>query len=167
MTTWRRNTGTTTILAAGTNWEDAIAAGNSYIRNHIRWGFYLDCPVTADLSAIAGNIVSFGLVTNVANGPGTPPNARTQSADQAPPTQRWIYWETRAPVLTAIDAASGVASWRDSGATEPTDTKGQVLATGIPPGDSLNLHTSWAWAEAFDSSVNGVFWWSVSILTKI
>lgn len=167
MATWRRNTFVTANISGSFNWEDAISAGNSYIRCHIRWGFYLDCPVTTDFAGVAANIVTLGLVTTVGNGSESRPNARTQAADQAPPTQRWIYWETRSPVMTALDEAAGVASWRDSGATEPSDTKGQVLATGIPAGDSLNLSTSWAAAGDFDSAVNAVLWVSLSILKKL
>lgn len=167
MTTWRRNTFVTASLAANFNWEDALPAGDTILRVHIRWGFSIDCPVTTDLAAISANLMSFGLATTVGNGSEARPNARTQSADQAPPTQRWIYWETRQPVITAIDNAAGVVSWRDSGATESSDTKGQVLAAGIPAGDSLNLSSCWAPTAAFDSSVNGVIWVSLSILKKL
>jgi hypothetical protein len=166
MTHWRRNTFTTFTLAAGFNWEHAIAAGDTYMRVHLRWGFYLDCPPTLDLAFIASNICSFGLVTTIGNGTETRPNARTGAADAAPPTQRWIYWETRAPVITAADEGSGIVAWRDSGTGEPSETKGQVLATGIPAGDTLNLSSVWAFAQGFDSSVNGVVWVSTSILTK-
>jgi hypothetical protein len=46
--------------------------------------------------------------------------------------------------VTAIDAAGGTVSWRDSGAQEETDVQTQVLATGIPGGDTLNVWFSWA-----------------------
>jgi hypothetical protein len=167
MTSWRRNTFVGTNLVSAFNWEDAISGGDSYLRVHFRWGFHLDSPTTLNIENVCSNIVSFGICTTVGNGSEARPNARTASADQAPPTQRWIYWETRAPVVTAIDDAAGVITYRDSGPTEETDTKGQVLATGLPGGDTLNLSTVWAAAAAFDSSVNASIWVSTSILRKI
>lgn len=167
MPTWRRNTFQGNNLAPNFNWEDAISAGNSYVRVHIRWGFHIDCPDTTDIQSIASNLVSFGLATTIGNGSEARPNARTQSADQAPPTQRWIYWETRAPVVTSIDHAAGVMTFRDSGSGEESQTRGQVLATGLPGGDSLNLSSIWAAAQTFDPTVNTTIWVGLSILHKI
>lgn len=166
MAVWRRNTFVTYNMGPTFNWEDAIAAGDTYLRVHIRWGFYLDCPTTIDLQAVAANLVTWGLCTTVGNGSETRPNARTGAADQAPPTQRWIYWETRAPVVSSADQASGIVTWRDSGTGEPSQTKGQVAAVSIPTGDSLNLSSCWATDTTFDSSVNTVLWSSLSILKK-
>lgn len=167
MTSWRRNTFTSTNMGPAFNWEDAISAGDSYMRVHLRWGFHLDAPDTTDIESICSNLVTLGLVTTIGNGSETRPNARSGSGDAAPPTQRWIFWETRAPVVSAIDHAAGVMTFRDSGSTEPTDTKGQVLATGIPGGDSLNLSSVWASASAFDATINPVIWVSMSILRKV
>lgn len=167
MTSWRRNTFTSTSMGPAFNWEDAIAAGDSYMRVHIRWGFHLDAPDTTDIAGICSNLVTLGLVTTIGNGSETRPNARSGSGDAAPPTQRWIYWETRAPVVSSIDHAAGVVTFRDSGSTEQSDTKGQVLATGIPGGDSLNLSSVWDSASAFDATINPVIWVSLSILRKV
>ena len=167
MTSWRRNTFVTVNLASNFNWEDAIAAGNSYIRVHIRWGFSLDCPVATDLQDLTSNLVSFGIATTIGNGSEARPNARTQAwPDQDPPTQRWIYWETRAPVVTSISQESNLVTLKDSGTGEETQTKGQVLATGLPGGDSLNLSSCWAAASTFDSTINTMLWCSLSILRK-
>lgn len=112
--------------------------------------FYGDTPVEFDLQQTAANIITFGLATTIGNGSETPPDPRTQSGDVAPPTQRWIYWETRAPIVTALSADAGIATWRDSGSTEPTDTKAQVLAQGLPGGDTLNLWAIWRPALGWD-----------------
>jgi hypothetical protein len=167
MTSWRRNTFVGFNMGPTFNWEDAIAAGDSYMRVHIRWGFHLDAPTTVDIQGVCSNLVTLGLVTTIGNGAETRPNARSGSGDAAPPTQRWIYWETRAPVVSAIDQAAGVITFKDSGSTEPSDTKGQVLATGIPGGDSLNLSSVWAPVSAFDATVNTLIWVSLSILRKV
>ena len=166
MAVWRRNTFVTYNAGPTFNWEDAIALGDSYLRVHIRWGFYLDCPPMIDIQAIAANLVTWGLCTTIGNGAEARPNARSGSADQAPPTQRWIYWESRSPVTPAVSQDAGVVTWRDSGSTEPSSTKGQVAAVGIPGGDSLNLSSVWATASAFDPSVNFMLWSSLSILKK-
>lgn len=166
MTTWVRSVQVQLDWLSGAVLIDSIAAGNSYLRVHVRWGFYGDSPVDVDMSEIGSNVMSFGLVTTIGNGTETPPNARTQAGDQAPPTQRWIYWETRAPVMTAISADANVVSWRDSGSSEPTDTKGQVLATGLAPGQTLNLWGSWAAALPWAESGNALLWWGTSVLHK-
>lgn len=166
MAVWRRNKFTTYDLYGGSNWEDAIGGGNTYLRTHIRWGFHLDAPLSYDIQDVVNNLVSFGVCTTIGNGTETPPNAATQSADQNPPTQRWIYWETRSPVVTAIDHKAGLMTFRDSGSTEPSDTKGMVLATGLPAGDTLNLWSSFTSAFPFDPLINGMLWTSLSILKK-
>jgi hypothetical protein len=167
MTSWRRNTATSYTLQNGSLWNDAISSGDSYLRVHIRWGFVCDSPTAVDMQALSTAIVTFGLCTTIGNGSETPPNPRTQSGDQAPPTQRWIYWETRAPVVSAIDYQAGVIAWRDSGATEPTSTKGQVLATGLGEGDSLNLWAVWDCPLNWSGLVgNAMLWHSLSILRK-
>jgi hypothetical protein len=166
MAVWRRNTFNTYTITSGFNWEDAIAAGDTYLRVHLRWGFYLDCPTTIDLQAVAANTVTWGLCTTIGNGAEARPNARSGSADQSPPTQRWIYWETRSPVVSAISQEAGIVAWRDSGSSEPSSTKGQVAAVSIPAGDSLNLSSCWASVGAYDSQVNTMLWSSLSILKK-
>lgn len=163
---WRRDTGTSSSLPVGSSWLHAIPAGQTYIRCRFRWGFYGDSSILTDLGAISSNIVTFGLVTTIGNGSETPPNARSGSGDVSPPTERWIYWETRAPVISAISHDAGVVAWRDAGSTEQTDTKGQVLATGLPGGDTLNLWASWASVSSWDSSGSFNLWFGISMLTK-
>lgn len=167
MTTWRRNSSVSVTPNSGFVWEDAIAPGNTYLRVHIRWGFYADTPINSDYDAISQNLVAFGLCTTIGNGSETPPNPLSESGDVSPPTQRWIYWEARAPVVAAIDAAAGTVLWRDSGATEPSDTKGMVLAQNIPAGDTLNLFSSWASMSDWGGvPANVNIWHAISILKK-
>jgi hypothetical protein len=59
-----------------------------------------------------------------------------------------------------------VITWHDSGSTEPTDTKGQVLATGVPGGQKLDLWASWHSAFAWDTSGSAQVWLSASVLYK-
>jgi hypothetical protein len=167
MPSWRRSALRQAILDSGTYWYDAIPAGDTYLRVHIRWGFYADTPISTSLSDVMANLVTFGICTTIGNGTEAVPNPINASGDAAPPTQRWIYWETRAPVITAVSQGAKIVTWQDSGSTESTDTKGQVLATGLPAGSTLNLWASWAsqttWGQ-FQANVN--LWHSVSILRK-
>jgi hypothetical protein len=113
---------------------------------------------------VQSDLLTFGLVTTIGNGTEAVPNALSASGDAAPPTQRWLWWETRQPVAVAIDQAAGVMSWRDSGPQEAVDAKAQVLATGIPGGDTLNLWASWAGQYAWESSGHVVIWVSTAVL---
>lgn len=168
MTSWRRNTNAQPLELLGSYWNDAISGGDTYLRVHIRWGFHLDTPLNVDMAYLAASLVTFGLCTVIGDGSESPPEAATSSIDTDPPTQRWIYWETLAPVLQGISHEDGMAVWGNSAQTEPTQTRGQVLATGLPAGDTLNLWASWQssilWSAQFDA--NATIWHSVSILRK-
>jgi len=99
--------------------------------------------VTTNLAQVVVNPVFAGLVTTIGDGTEAVPGPLTNPDDIAPPTQRWLWWEIRQPRAIAIDAAGGVVSWTDSGGQEVTDVQTQVLATGIPGGDTLNVWFSW------------------------
>lgn len=164
MGTWIRDTSISFNYNVGTQILANIPAGNSLLRVHLRWGIVGNTSLDVDYQAISENIITLGLVTTIGNGTESVPNARTQASDQAPPTQRWVYWETRGIIPTYVDASSGSVGWVDTGSSEPTDTKGQVLATGIPGGDTLNLWASWAAPAAWDPSGGVVVWLGASIL---
>lgn len=164
--TWRRGTNAVITWPVGSIWIDAIPAGWSYVRSRFRWGMVGDTQAVVDITGTSANLISMGLVTTIGNGTETPPNARTEAADFDPPTQRWLYLETRALEPIGIAPASDIIVWRDTGATEPTESKGQVLAQGIPSGDTLNLWFSWAAAANWDGSGQAQVWCSWSILRK-
>lgn len=117
------------------------------------------------MHAISTNLQVAGLCTTIGNGTEVPPHPITTSGDVAPPTQRWLWWETRQPIAVSVDHAAGVISWRDSGPQNELDIKAPVLATGIPGGDSLNLWFSWQSTNgAWDSSGAQRIWVSTSTL---
>jgi hypothetical protein len=105
-----------------------------------------------------------GLVTTYGNGTETPPDPVAAPADAAPPTLRWIWWEVRAPVVTAVDAAAGVVTWTDSGPQERVDAQAQVKAVGVPAGDTLNLWASWRGYGSWDASGAVAIWVGASVL---
>lgn len=166
MATWSRNLGASNSWPTGSSFLTSIPTGSTLLRVRFRWGFYGDSATTTNLQAIAQNLLAWGLVTTVGNGTETPPNARTQATDQAPPTQRWLYWEASAPEITAIDDESGVVTWQNARSTEPTSTRGQVAASGIPAGQTLNLWASWAAASAWDPSGQVSLWVGAATLHK-
>jgi len=168
MTSWRRNTNQQTLYTSGNYWNDAISPGDTYLRVHINWGFHVDTPITTFVENAATNLITFGLCTTIGNGSEAPPNPQSDGGDASPPTQRWIYWETLAPVIETVSHDAGLIYWRNSQHSELTQTKGQVLAQGIPAGDSLNLWASWACAYDWiaDFAANAVIWHSVSVLRK-
>jgi hypothetical protein len=167
MTTWIRDTFTSSDYQVGTQLLASVAAGNTILRVHLTWGMAGDTDVDTDYAAVATNILTMGLVTTVGNGSEAVPNARTASADQVPPTQRWIYWETQGIRPNYIDASVGSVGWVGQASTDPRSTRGQVLATGIPGGDTLNLWASWASPFAWDPSGSAMVWGAASVLLKI
>lgn len=142
-----------------------IAQPLTLSRVHFGWGFSGSIPSRANGQAFTNNVQVMGLVTTHGSSPVTPPNARTASGDAAPPTDRWLYWEARQPVLIGADDASGRQYLRDSGPQAPVDTKGQVATSSLPGGDNVYLYASWAPASTWsddDSFVN--MWLYASIL---
>jgi hypothetical protein len=156
-------------VAAGLDW----ASGSSLIAEipraatlrvvHFGWGFYGDTSTDTDLSAVATNLQVMGLVTTVGDGTETPPDARSESGNADPPTERWVYWEGRAPRITAFDAVGSLVLWADSGGQEPVETHGQVSAKSIGAADTLNLWASWAAGSAWDSSGTANLWYYASV----
>jgi hypothetical protein len=163
-TTWNRSFQAQTNYDLGTVLLCSIPSGSTYRRVRFSWGFVAATPTLVDIENITFAIITLGLVTTIGNGSETVPNAVTAAHDAAPPTQRWIWWESRVPVVSAMSNAAGMIVWRDSGPQEPTDTRSQVLATGIPGGDSLNLWASWA--AGYDPWVTApaMVWVSASVL---
>lgn len=163
---WVRSTAVSNSVEQGSTLLGRLNNGQTYIRVHFRWGFYGDTPDIVSYYDVAANIISFGLVTTLGDGTETPPAARLAADDEAPPTRRWIYWETRQIVPVVISEPNGLAIWRDVGSTEPTDTKGQVLATGAGGGDTLNLWASWQMPVPWGPNGNAQVWLGASVLYK-
>lgn len=165
-THWYRTQQVNNGYQAGYLWQCAIPSGATYRRIRWSWGFAGVTADTADIYATMLNLQIAGLCTTIGDGTEVPPNAAIGSSDVDPPTQRWLWWETRQPVITAVDHAAGVITWRDSGPQEIPDVKTQVLATGIPGGDTLNLWFSWQSAAnaPWDASGSQVLWVSTSVL---
>lgn len=145
----------------------ALTAGQTIVRNRFRWGFYADTTPLVDLLFVSENVMSFGLVTTIGDGTEAVPDARANSGDIDPPAQRWLYWETRAPIVTTLSQADGLVTWRDSGSTELTESRGMVKAPTMPGGSTLNLWASWSAPFAWDSSGSAQLWFGWEVLVKV
>lgn len=165
-TQWLRAFNTAQTWTGGTWLLAEIPAGVTLVRLRFSWGFYFDTPSLTDMQNVASNLFAFGWVTTVGNTTETVPPAKTSPGDAAPPLQRWLWWETRQPVVSAIDELAGVIAWRDSGPQDRMDARGQVLASPIPPGDTLNLWASWEGNYGLDAAANPAIWMGVSALIK-
>lgn len=163
---WVRTVSLSNSYQQGSTLLGRLNNGQTYIRVHFRWGMYGDTTDRIDMQQIASNLISFGLVTTFGDGTETPPGARSAPNDAAPPTRRWIYWETRQPAPVVVNPDAGVITWKDTGSSEPTDTKGQVLATGVPGGQTLNLWASWQAPFTWDPSGIAALWLGASVLYK-
>lgn len=162
---WFRSLQAAEFYDEGWLWQCAIPSGATYRRIHWSWGFSGNTADTVDMHAISTNLQVAGICTTIGNGTEVPPHPITTSGDVAPPTQRWLWWETRQPIAVSVDHAAGVISWRDSGPQNELDIKAPVLATGIPGGDSLNLWFSWQSTNgAWDPSGAQRIWVSTSTL---
>lgn len=161
---WHRTTNFSIAWDSGGFWLSAIPNGQTYRRVRFSWGFVGNTPSVTRVFGLEGFGFVLGLVTTFGDGTETPPNALTAPEDAAPPTRRWIWWEGRSPVISAIDNSAGIIAWRDSGPQEPCDAKAQVLATGVPAGQTLNLWASWASQFPWDPDGDVSVWVTASVL---
>jgi hypothetical protein len=165
VTTWVRTYGYQLDWSGGNQVIAEISPGQTLLRVHFGWGFGGETSAEfASMANVRNELFIFGLCT-VPHGE-TVPNANSQRNDQAPPTQRWIYWEARPPVVAAMDfTGGGVVAWRDTGSGYELSTKGQVLATNLGGASSLDLYASWAATiTSWDDSGTASAWFWASAL---
>lgn len=165
-TQWLRGFNQSQAWTGGTWLLASITPGLKLLRLRFSWGFYLDTPALTDMQNVAANLLAFGWVTTVGNGSEPVPPAKTSPGDAAPPLQRWLWWETRQPVCSAIDERAGVIAWRDSGPQDRMDGRGMVVASPIPAGQFLNLWASWEGNYGLDPEDNVSIWMGVSALVS-
>lgn len=164
---WYRVLNRAQFYDVGWLWQCAIGNGSTYRRIRWSWGFAGNTADTVDMHAIQANLLVAGLCTTIGNGGEVPPHPITTSGDVASPTQRWVWWEARQPIATAIDHEAGLISWRDSGCQEVPDVQVPVLANGIPGGETLNLWFSWqSTSGAWDPSGSLEIWVATSTLYR-
>lgn len=144
----------------------AISPGDTLIRVHMQWGLVGTSTLETSIAGLGSNLITMGLVTTVGDGTETPPAAQSASSDANPPTERWIYWETRTPVVSAISKRADLVAWRDSGPQEAVDTKGMVSAKTVPAGQYLNLWASWQALGGWTPTGEVNIWFSASVFSQ-
>lgn len=143
----------------------SLVAGETLIRSRIFWGVSGMTGTSTHGSTMMANWLASGLVTTVGNGSEAVPDVILHPGNAAPPTQRWLYVESRHFRPTVWSADSGVVVWADTGPQEPPDSKGEVLATGLPAGDTLNVW--WTTKAEFNWDAAGFAWVFASIVLAI
>lgn len=161
--------------SSGNAWQTAqskafllgLPAGDSILRCRFAWGFGGATSAVVSPTSVQQNVMTMGLVTTVGNGTEAVPHPISQSTDQAPPTQRWLYWSTRAPVCVSFDPSASSAVWQSTGPEEESSSKGQVLApSNMGAGNTLNLWWTWVPVGSWDVSGLAQLWWTISILFR-
>lgn len=143
----------------------SLVAGETLVRSRIFWGISGWTSTDVDLTSNMANWLASGIVTTVGNGTEAVPDVILHPGNAAPPTQRWLFIESRHVTPTLWHADDRVAAWRDTGAQEPPDSKGEVLATGLPSGDTLNVW--WTTKAEFSWDASGAAWVYASIVLAI
>jgi hypothetical protein len=164
MSTWIRTVQANLTWTAGTSLIAKVTRGDTLLRIHFGWGFYGSTHSVKNPLTTGSNLQVMGLVTTVGTGTETVPNPRINPADQSPPSERWLWWEARGPIMTSYDSAAEFITWRDSGPQQPLDVQAQVTAKTIPVGDTVNLWASWAAAGAWETNEANNLWYWASIL---
>jgi hypothetical protein len=164
--TWTRAVNTSNNWSTNTVIISSMSAGQTLVRVRFRWGFYGDTSTMTDLARVSQSVMAFGIVTTIGNGTEHVPNALSESGDASPPAQRWLYWESRAPVVSSFDQAGNVVTWRDSGSTEDTQSRGMVKAPAMGAGDTLNIWASSAAVLAWDASGTPTLWMGIETLIR-
>lgn len=164
---WVRTVNSSTDWTTGFLNLGAFSPPTTIVRIRFGWGFQGITPVTGTLLGVMQNLQVLGLCTTVGAGGGPPPNPRTHSGDVLPPSQRWLHWEARAPVIQTADGTTELVTWRHSEPQEAIDVKAMVSSATVPAGEFMTLWASWA--AAYDWPADGLvhMWLWASILVQV
>lgn len=138
-----------------------LSPGETLLRTRFGWGFTATTSATTGVNDCATNLQVLG-ICSVTSGT-QPPNARTQAGDFFPPTERWLWWDVRAPQVKTYDSAGDTIVWEQSPTTEQLDSRGQVAAN-VGTGNTLGIWASWAPAGPWDASGAAYVWVWASML---
>lgn len=144
-----------------------LTSGQTILRSHLAWGFNGYTWARLIPTALMGNVMALGMVTTIGNGTEIPPDPLNSPFNVADPSQRWLWWQVRAPRCQSWDGVGNTAIWENTPAEEDSQTKGQVLApSGMGTGNFLNLWITWRPLAAWDSSGQAILWWKTSTLVR-
>lgn len=163
--TWIRTVQAGLPYNSGSSLIGKVPRGATLLRCHFGWGFVASTSTRASIFQATTNILIFGLITVAGNGSETPPDPRLNPANPAPPLERWLWWEGRAPTVASWDEPGQTVTWRDSARTETTDSHAQVAAS-VPVGQTLDVWASWSAGFPWESSGHAEVWFWASIAYK-
>jgi hypothetical protein len=141
----------------------SVPRGSTLRTIRFSWGFFGFTSQTANVLNALGNGQVLGICTVVGNGSEAPPNPVTDPNNQDPPTERWLWWEYRAPQVQTYSDSADAVWYRDTPLGEPTNVQSMVSAAGIAEGDALGVFASWAPTGSWDSSGTAELWVAMSI----
>jgi hypothetical protein len=150
-----------------------IPAGGTLRRIH--FGLDITAWITVNaadnqhsIDVALSNPLLYGILSKVGNGTEALPAPDPPATDPSPPESRWLHWGAVFPVpqswqpsAPASYVFSGNAHW------DYKDTKGQVKATAIPPGDFLDIWLIYKGGDGDWLTVSGTddahckAWWSL------
>lgn len=135
-----------------------LSAGQSVLTLWFEWGLSGATSTNVDVVRQQTNWCSAGIVTTIGPGTETPPDPVTESGNQDPPAQRWLWWETRFPLVTVWDATNEIAVWKGTEPQHPIHGEGMVLAPTMSEGDTLNVWFTWRSHDDWDDTGLMALW---------
>lgn len=160
--TWIRTVQAGLPFNSGSSLIGKVPRGSTLVRAHFGWGFVASTSIFASVFQATTNILVFGLVTLEGTGTESVPDPRLSPANPAPPLERWLWWEGRAPTVRSYDAIGQTITWTDSPRTEAADSRGQVTAS-VAVGHTLDVWASWSAGFPWESSGHAEVWYWASI----
>jgi hypothetical protein len=135
-----------------------ITPGNTLSRIHFGWGISGYSQISENPQNVMNAGVVLGLISMIGATP--PPSPISSPTDPSRPQSRWLWIETRHPVINAIRGGSDIAIWSDSPRSSPTDTKAQV-ANPNGSGHNLVVYASYDVELSYPSYGNwSLFFWA-------
>lgn len=161
--TWVRSLAVSQPYVQGSTLLASLNNGQTLVRVRFSWGFNGYSSLDRHLKNSFAAAMAFGIVTTIGDGTETVPSAQPPASNIAPPTQRWVWWTARSPIIVSDPGNAERFIFTDSGPDSEEDAEGQVLATGVPVGKHLNVWASWWPAGAWDPNGQAWLWCAASV----
>lgn len=160
--TWIRTRGILVISSFSADVSVAdIPLNDTLLRVHAGFELVVQVPGNVDYSVISSSHYAAGLYTTLTTG-GTVLNPTSNQADQAPPLQRWLWWEQLVPRPAPVSSnplPDYRREWRYVPAQNPIDVKSQVKAT-----TAISLHLALGVTAIPQAAKSQHLWYWLSVL---
>lgn len=163
-TTWVRSWTQVNTLVQSDVLVASIPLGGTLLRARYGWRCLAATSTLYSAADIMDTQIAIGMLTGFPAGSYAVPNVLTSPGDVAPPTERYLWWETRGLRQRTWGAEfDDVVTYEDTGPVEATDTHSQVKAS-VPAGDQLGVYLAWCPSRTDFPGAGYVCvsaWWSV------